>query len=154
MNIRMVPSTKPWKVSMLSHTPRHRFTWKPMTLKVKITTQHLRFTYVSYKCLELIVPAVKGTVGILQSALKHGYVTNFVLSNNSFLCRYMYHRSSVKRIVVTSSCTSILENRSEPTEFSEVDWDIQSVQDVQENGRNASQGSKYRASKTLAEKGT
>jgi hypothetical protein len=55
--------------------------------------------------------------------------------------------------VVTSSSASILENRSEPTEFSELDWNRQSIQDVEENGRNALQGAKYRASKTLAEKG-
>jgi nucleoside-diphosphate-sugar epimerase len=66
----------------------------------------------------------------------------------------MYYRSSVKRIVVTSSCDSILENRSEPTEFSELDWNRQSIQVVEENGRNALQGAKYRASKMLAEKGT
>jgi hypothetical protein len=34
----------------------------------------------TYKLLELIVPAVKGTVGVLQSALKNGCVINLTSS--------------------------------------------------------------------------
>ncbi|KAJ3573253.1 hypothetical protein NP233_g2546 [Leucocoprinus birnbaumii] len=61
-----------------------------------------------------IKPAVQGTVGILQSALKHG--------------------PNVKRIVITSSCGST------------------SIKEVNEKGLDAMNMSKYRASKTLAEK--
>ncbi|KAF5363173.1 hypothetical protein D9758_008392 [Tetrapyrgos nigripes] len=81
---------------------------------------------------ELIGPAVKGTTGILQSALKFG--------------------KDVKRIVVTSSCASVLEIRPEPTKFSEEDWNELSAKEVQEQGRSAAAASKYRASKTLAER--
>lgn len=81
---------------------------------------------------ELIVPAVNGTVGILQSAMKYG--------------------PSVKRIVVTSSCAAVQEIDPKPRVFSELDWNNQSVRAVEENGRDALPGVKYRASKTLAEK--
>ncbi|PBK61525.1 D-lactaldehyde dehydrogenase [Armillaria solidipes] len=81
---------------------------------------------------ELIGPAVKGTVGMLASALKNG--------------------SSVQRIVVTSSCASVLHVSPEPKVFSEVDWNEQSIKEVEEQGKGASGIAKYRASKTLAEK--
>ncbi|KAK0448421.1 uncharacterized protein EV420DRAFT_1566683 [Desarmillaria tabescens] len=81
---------------------------------------------------ELIGPAVKGTVGMLASALKNG--------------------SSVQRIVVTSSCASVLHVSPEPKTFSEVDWNEQSIKEVEEQGKNAPGIVKYRASKTLAEK--
>jgi nucleoside-diphosphate-sugar epimerase len=81
---------------------------------------------------ELIVPAVKGTVGILGSALRHG--------------------QSVKRIVVTSSAASILSDSGRPRVFSELDWNDQAIQLITEQGRSATGAIKYRASKTLAEK--
>jgi nucleoside-diphosphate-sugar epimerase len=81
---------------------------------------------------ELIEPAVKGTVGILESALKYG--------------------QSVKRVVVTSSAASILSDSENPGVFSELDWNDQAIQLIKEQGRNAAGGIKYRASKTLAEK--
>ncbi|KAK7047142.1 hypothetical protein VNI00_006807 [Paramarasmius palmivorus] len=82
---------------------------------------------------ELIEPAVKGTVGILESVKKFG-------------------GDKVKRVVVTSSCASVMHNSPEPKVFSEEDWNDQSIQDVEEKGRNAANITKYRASKTLAEK--
>ncbi|KAJ6535745.1 hypothetical protein B0H19DRAFT_963478 [Mycena capillaripes] len=81
---------------------------------------------------ELIVPAIHGTVGILMSALKHG--------------------KSVKRIVVTSSCAAVLQVEPEPKTFSELDWNEQAPKEVAEMGREASPITKYRASKTLAER--
>ena len=81
---------------------------------------------------DLIGPAVNGTVGVLKSTLKHG--------------------SSVKRVVVTSSCASVLEERDTPTVFSEKDWNEKAIREVKEQGRQASNAAKYRASKTLAEK--
>ncbi|THU98022.1 D-lactaldehyde dehydrogenase [Dendrothele bispora CBS 962.96] len=81
---------------------------------------------------ELIIPAVKGTTGILESALKHG--------------------QSVKRIVITSSTASIVRVTTSPTTFSENDWNEPAIKEVEEKGRNASNPAKYRASKTLAEK--
>jgi nucleoside-diphosphate-sugar epimerase len=65
----------------------------------------------------------------------------------------MHRRTSVKRIVVTSSCAAVLGNHPGPKVYSELDWNTQSLEDVEQNGRNALPGSKYRASKTLAEKG-
>ncbi|EIW85968.1 D-lactaldehyde dehydrogenase [Coniophora puteana RWD-64-598 SS2] len=81
---------------------------------------------------ELIGPAVNGTVGILKSAVKNG--------------------SSVKRVVVTSSCAALLEERDEPTVFTEKDWNEKAVAEVKEKGREARNVAKYRASKVLAEK--
>ncbi|KAJ6531438.1 hypothetical protein DFH09DRAFT_1183626 [Mycena vulgaris] len=81
---------------------------------------------------ELLEPAIKGTVGILESALKYG--------------------KSVKRVVVTSSCAAVMNISSEPQVLSELDWNDQAVKEVAEQGRAASAGSKYRTSKTLAER--
>jgi len=82
---------------------------------------------------ELIIPAVKGTLSILQSALKYG--------------------TRLQRVVVTGSCASVLTpGLSEPRVFSEADWNEASVIEVNEKGREAHPMSKYRASKALAEK--
>ncbi|EPQ50349.1 NAD P-binding protein [Gloeophyllum trabeum ATCC 11539] len=81
---------------------------------------------------EFIEPAVKGTTGVLQSALKYG--------------------SNVKRIVVTSSCAAVLEIPTSPRVFTEKDWNQQALKEVEEKGRDALVMNKYRASKTLAEK--
>ncbi|KAJ7149106.1 NAD(P)-binding protein [Mycena filopes] len=81
---------------------------------------------------ELIEPAVKGTVGILGSARKYG--------------------KSVKRVVVTSSCASVLSVLPTPKTFSEEDWNDGAVAEVKEKGAAASAASKYRTSKVLAER--
>ncbi|KAF7332838.1 D-lactaldehyde dehydrogenase [Mycena venus] len=81
---------------------------------------------------ELLEPAIKGTVGILESARKHG--------------------KSVKRIVVTSSCAAVMNISTTPQVLSEADWNDQAVREVEEKGRSASNGAKYRTSKTLAER--
>ncbi len=69
---------------------------------------------------------------MLNSALKHG--------------------SSVKRVVITASCASILEYGPEPRVFSEKDWNERAIREVNEKGRAAANGDKYCASKTLAER--
>ncbi|TCD60402.1 methylglyoxal reductase (NADPH-dependent) gre2 [Steccherinum ochraceum] len=81
---------------------------------------------------ELITPAVDGTVGILDSALKHG--------------------NKVKRFVQLSSISAI-ENMSikEATVYSEKDWNYNSVEACKKLGRDASAEDKYEASKTLSE---
>ncbi|KAF9442584.1 D-lactaldehyde dehydrogenase [Macrolepiota fuliginosa MF-IS2] len=79
-----------------------------------------------------IEPAVQGTLGILKSTLKYG--------------------TNVKRIVITGSCAAVMSPPSKPTVFSEKDWNTASLEDVEKNGRNALTMSKYRTSKTLAEK--
>ncbi|KAF7337332.1 D-lactaldehyde dehydrogenase [Mycena sanguinolenta] len=81
---------------------------------------------------ELLEPAIKGTVGILESARKYG--------------------TSVKRVVVTSSCAAILNVSPTPQVLSELDWNDQAVKEVEEKGRAASNPAKYRTSKTLAER--
>ncbi|KAJ6571117.1 NAD(P)-binding protein [Mycena capillaripes] len=81
---------------------------------------------------ELLEPAIKGTVGILESARKYG--------------------TAVKRVVVTSSCAAVMNVSTTPQVLSELDWNDQAVKEVEEKGREASAGSKYRTSKTLAER--
>ena len=80
----------------------------------------------------MIDPAVAGTTGILKSALEHG--------------------SSVRRIVVTSSCATIRDVATEPRVYSEADWNESAVPKVQAVGRAATQMEKYYASKILAER--
>ncbi|KAJ7436322.1 D-lactaldehyde dehydrogenase [Mycena latifolia] len=82
---------------------------------------------------ETLIPgAIQGTLGMLHSALKHG--------------------TSVKRVVVTSSAAAIQQVESEPKTFSELDWNEQAPVEVAEMGRAAPDMTKYRASKTLAER--
>ncbi|KAJ3526557.1 hypothetical protein NMY22_g10117 [Coprinellus aureogranulatus] len=81
---------------------------------------------------DYIRPAIDGTLGILNSALKHS--------------------TSLKRVVITSSCGSVFTIQDTPRTFSEADWNEQSIQVTKEKGRDADAASKYCASKTLAEK--
>ncbi|KAJ7864416.1 hypothetical protein B0H14DRAFT_2348539, partial [Mycena olivaceomarginata] len=81
---------------------------------------------------KLIVPAVKGTVGILNSALKHS--------------------NSVKRVVFMLSCTAILQIEPEPKVFSELDWNKQAPKLAKKQGRAVQGITKYRASKALTER--
>ncbi|KAL4259845.1 NAD(P)-binding domain superfamily protein [Pleurotus pulmonarius] len=81
---------------------------------------------------DIIGPAVNGTLGVLKSALR----------NNPTL----------KRVVITSSCATVLETLPEPKVFSELDWNEQCLKQVEEKGKAASNGAKYQASKTLAER--
>ncbi|KIK51277.1 hypothetical protein GYMLUDRAFT_50648 [Collybiopsis luxurians FD-317 M1] len=82
---------------------------------------------------DIIQPAVQGSFSILNSALNIG-------------------NDTVRRLVFTSSAAAILEVDSEPRKFSEANWNEQSVRECEELGQNASPISKYRASKTLAER--
>ncbi|KAG5351732.1 hypothetical protein C0989_005133 [Termitomyces sp. Mn162] len=83
--------------------------------------------------IELYKPAVNGTVSILKSAQKNG--------------------SHIKRVVVTSSTASVLEIGVDKV-FTEADWNEHAIREVEEQGDAALGMIKYRASKTLAEKGT
>jgi hypothetical protein len=100
----------------------------------------------------VIGPALKGTISILQSAVKNGCVFKYSFDINTL--SNWCNRYSVKRVVVTSSCAAVLHVSPEPKIFSEVDWNDQSVKQVEEQGRKALGVAKYRASKTLAERGT
>ncbi|KZV61696.1 NAD(P)-binding protein [Peniophora sp. CONT] len=91
------------------------------------------FHYDAEDPAEVIDPAVKGTTSILESILAHG--------------------KDVKRVVLTSSIFAIWTMFvTQPTTFTEKDWNEQSIQIVAEKGRAADGASKYGASKTLAEK--
>ncbi|PAV17623.1 D-lactaldehyde dehydrogenase [Pyrrhoderma noxium] len=81
---------------------------------------------------EIIVPAIRGTLGVLESALK-------------------YAGPQIKRVVVTSSCAAIFSS-SPQGELDETCWNEECLNEVNEKGRLASAINKYRASKTLAEK--
>jgi hypothetical protein len=54
---------------------------------------------------------------------------------------------------VTSSTAAIQRVESKPLVFTEADWGNQAVEEVEKLEQDAGNGSKYRASKTLAEKG-
>ncbi|TFL00648.1 D-lactaldehyde dehydrogenase [Pterulicium gracile] len=79
-----------------------------------------------------IHPAVNGTLSVLKSALKNG--------------------KNVKRVVVTSSCAAVLTAGAEPQTYTEEDWNQASIDEVETKGKDASNMSKYCASKTLAER--
>ncbi|WRT68379.1 uncharacterized protein IL334_005355 [Kwoniella shivajii] len=82
---------------------------------------------------ELFKPAIKGTVGVLESLKK----------NNP----------DVQRVVVTSSVASVMNSNIKPPHtFTEKDWNDVSPKECEEQGKNASGQAKYRASKALAER--
>ncbi|KAF8959865.1 D-lactaldehyde dehydrogenase [Flammula alnicola] len=82
---------------------------------------------------DYIKPAVHGTVGILQSALKAG--------------------TNVKRIVLTSSVAAIVSSVTTPPQtVDESNWGDEYVRTVKELGNKSPWVVKYRASKTLAER--
>ncbi|KAH7918635.1 NAD(P)-binding protein [Leucogyrophana mollusca] len=82
----------------------------------------------------MITPAVNGTLGMLQSAMKHG--------------------DALKRVVVTSSVAAVLHIGPEPQEFDEHDWNEQCLEVLARGDADPSVTTlvKYLASKTLAEK--
>jgi len=81
---------------------------------------------------DIIGPAVKGTVAIMESVMKNA--------------------PDVKRVVVTSSVASVLSPKEPGYIFTEADWNDFSPEVVEKEGRAASQSHKYKASKTLAER--
>ena len=76
----------------------------------------------------------------------------FYLNICAFILTFV-SSSQVQRIVVTSSCAAVMSPKSGPTVFSEQDWNLSAIKEVQEKGDNTPPGISYRASKTLAEKG-
>ncbi|CDR98964.1 hypothetical protein [Sporisorium scitamineum] len=80
----------------------------------------------------LINPAVNGTRNVLSSIHKHG--------------------SNVKRVVITSSFAAILDStRQGHIVYTEKDWNVSSVENVDKKGKDQEAPDAYRASKTLAE---
>ncbi|KAI6107411.1 hypothetical protein EV401DRAFT_2003435, partial [Pisolithus croceorrhizus] len=82
---------------------------------------------------DIVETAVKGTIRVLQSALQFG--------------------QSIKRIVYTSSGVAVMHEVDQPTTFTEEDWNLPGINALKEQGKNASDIVKYRASKVLAEQG-
>lgn len=80
---------------------------------------------------DLIVPAVKGTTGILESIKAYA--------------------PTVKRVVLTSSVASIGHEKTPPV-YDESDWNIDAPKAVEKFGRNAPGRAKYGTSKVLAER--
>lgn len=81
---------------------------------------------------DLLIPAVKGTTGILESILKYG--------------------NNVKRVVVTSSNAATYNLEGDGYVITEKDWNVHDPKVVAEEGKDARAGTVYRASKTLAER--
>ncbi|TEB22503.1 D-lactaldehyde dehydrogenase [Coprinellus micaceus] len=82
---------------------------------------------------EFIRPAVQGTLTLLRSAQAHA-------------------GPQLKRVVITSSCAAVITIQPTARTFSELDWNEQSIDEVKAQGRAAAPMTKYRASKTLAER--
>lgn len=81
----------------------------------------------------LVNPAVNGTRNVLSSIQKHG--------------------SNVKRVVITSSYAAILDSTRRGTiVYTEEDWNISSVENVEKKGKDQDASDAYRASKTMAER--
>ncbi|KAK7047940.1 hypothetical protein VNI00_006268 [Paramarasmius palmivorus] len=82
---------------------------------------------------DIIEPNVKSVIGLLESALRYG--------------------SSIKRIVYTSSCATIVDSvPSTVISVSEDDWNEADVKRCEQLGKDASGLAKYSASKVLAER--
>ncbi|KAI0765139.1 NAD(P)-binding protein [Fomes fomentarius] len=83
---------------------------------------------------EIIGPAVAGTLSVLNAAHAHG--------------------PAVKRVVVLSSTAAVVRplKEGDPPVLDESSWNDASIATVKEKGRDADAPTKYRASKTLAER--
>ncbi|KAH6915999.1 D-lactaldehyde dehydrogenase [Coprinopsis sp. MPI-PUGE-AT-0042] len=81
---------------------------------------------------EFIQPALKGTLGVLESALKY--------------------QSDIKRIVVTSSISAVYNVTDANRTYTEEDWNESSLKEVEEKGAGAGVTLIYAASKVLAER--
>ncbi|KAF8308505.1 NAD-binding protein [Clavulina sp. PMI_390] len=79
---------------------------------------------------DFIVPAVGGMKNVLNAALKFG--------------------STIKRVVVTSACSTLFEPHPSPYTYTESDWNEASIRAVQDGTADGTM--MYWASKTLAER--
>jgi len=81
--------------------------------------------------LDLVNPAVNGTLGLLNSALKE---------------------PKIKRVVITSSFASIVSPKPVDYVFTEQDWNESSPALLKKHGKDTEPAESYRTSKVLAEK--
>jgi len=89
------------------------------------------FHFTSTNPDDLIIPAVRGTTSILNSALKNG--------------------SNLKRVILTSSVAAVCEDTTEPRVFTERSLN-NSTEAVKTKGSTAGPAKIYLASRTMAEK--
>ncbi|KAL7421067.1 low-affinity phosphate transporter [Cryptotrichosporon argae] len=89
-------------------------------------------TFVVEKLEDVAIPAVNGTLGVLKSIKAHG--------------------PSVQRVVYTASSASINGPGGPPTHYTEKDWNTVDLIRCEKLGDAAPGDSKYRVSKTMAEK--
>lgn len=99
---------------------------------VRLVFSRYSFFLVIKTYIDLIIPAVRGTTSILNSALKHG--------------------SAIKRLILTSSVAAVREETTVPRAFNESNWNDSAVEAVKTRGSEAGPVLIYLASKTLAEK--
>jgi len=69
------------------------------------------------------------------------------------ILKVVFFSTQVKRIVITSSVAAIMSPPSQPTIYTEKDWNTVSIKEVEELGDKSTPIGMYRASKTLAEQG-
>lgn len=81
---------------------------------------------------EMINPAVKGTTGIMKSAIKNA--------------------PGMQRMVITSSVAAVMNADPNQLVYTEDDWNDAAVKNVEEKGVEVGAGGIYTASKTLAER--
>ncbi|KAF7975442.1 hypothetical protein HWV62_9579 [Athelia sp. TMB] len=106
---------------------------------------HLKEIFKEYgDKLELIVVPDITTDGAFDEAVKGVDAIEHAASP--------FHMNAQDPQVVTSSCAAVYADYPDARVFSERDWNEQAIKEVQEKGRDADPGNKYRASKTLAEK--
>lgn len=94
---------------------------------------------------------MKGTVGILESALKYAYAM-YIAHISALLLILSFSGPQLKRVVVLSSCAAV-SSFLDIGLLNESNWQEDHVAEIHEKGKNASPPAKYRASKTLAERG-
>ncbi|KAI0051446.1 hypothetical protein FA95DRAFT_1554535 [Auriscalpium vulgare] len=98
---------------------------------------------------DFLVPAIHGTVGILEPVKRHGYVRAYIYTSVP-LTTSSTSSSSFKRVVITSSNAAIYTSSDKPVVFDESDRNDPSVQQVEEKGVDTPPDVVYCASKTLA----
>lgn len=137
---------------MRSSTQRHHFTSRQTILLVRCVSDNLD-TPPQYTVFRVAGACDKGHCRYPRECTQIWVCLDICCVPHHTFSETCY-RTSVKRVVVTSSCAAVLNISTTPQLLSELDWNDQAVQEVEEKGREASAGAKYRTSKTLAERGT
>ena len=151
---RLVRLTKSSKVSTRSRTRHRRFISKQITPMVcPLSFMNLKHEMTSIRFTRTYRASCKGYSGHtrVHTQIRVCNLTfTYILSKAHDLSSL--NRPSVKRVIVLSSCASI-SNPSDRGLLNESNWNTENIDEVNTKGREASQPAKYRASKSLAEKG-